>query len=156
MRIDFFAITIGTNLTTLASSGLEISCPASGFPKPTIQWYREGVPVEPSMMLNVDEDTGTLFTMSISYRKRGTFACKASNALGSVSASSFISVLGKKLIFSSLLRWKWVFASNRTCFKSILQKPRQEILHVLTFNKHCWLGRKFVSDFVNSEHTLFL
>ena len=95
LRIDFFAITIGTNLTTLASSGLEISCPATGFPKPSIQWYREGVPLEPGMMLNVDEDTGTLFTLSISHRKGGTFTCKASNALGSDSASSFVTVLGK-------------------------------------------------------------
>lgn len=95
LRIDFFAITIGTNLTTLASSGLEISCPVTGFPKPSIQWYREGVPVEPGMMLNVEEDTGTLFTLSISHRKGGEFTCKASNPLGSDSASSFVTVLGE-------------------------------------------------------------
>lgn len=95
LKIDFFAITIGTNLTTLASSGLEISCPVTGFPKPAIQWYREGVPVEPGMMLSVDEFTGTLFTLSISHRKGGTFTCKASNALGTDSALSFVSVLGK-------------------------------------------------------------
>ena len=99
MRIDFFAITIGTNLTTLASSGLEISCPASGFPTPVIQWYREGVPVQPGMMLNVDKDTGTLFTLSISHRKGGTFTCEASNALGSDSASSVVTVLGMVMLF---------------------------------------------------------
>ena len=47
------------------------------------------------MMLNVDEDTGTLFTLSISHRKGGEFTCKASNPLGSDSASSFVTVLGE-------------------------------------------------------------
>lgn len=51
--------------------------------------------MEPGMTLNVDEVTGTLFTLSISHRKGGTFTCKASNALGTDSASSFVSVLGK-------------------------------------------------------------
>ena len=97
MRIDFFAITVGSNLTTLASSGLEISCPATGFPKPVIRWYREGVPVQSGMMLNVDEDTGILFTLSISHRKGGTFTCEASNTLGSDKASSVIAVLGRNI-----------------------------------------------------------
>ena len=97
MRIDIFAITVGSNLTTLASSGLEISCPATGFPKPVIQWYREGVPVQSGMMLNVDEDTGTLFTLSISHRKGGMFTCEASNTLGSDIASSVITVLGRNI-----------------------------------------------------------
>lgn len=99
MRIDFFAITVGSNLTTLASSGLEISCPVTGFPKPVIQWYREGVPVQSGMMLNVDEDTGTLFTLSISHRKGGMFTCEASNTLGSDRASSVITVLGRNIYF---------------------------------------------------------
>jgi len=47
------------------------------------------------MMLNVDEFTGTLFTLSISHRKGGEFTCKGSNALGTDSASSFVTVLGK-------------------------------------------------------------
>ena len=98
MKIDFFAIKIGSNLTTLASSGLEISCPATGFPKPSIQWYREGSPVQPGMTLNVDEERGTLFTLSISYRKEGTFTCEARNALGSDSASSLVTVLGKTVL----------------------------------------------------------
>lgn len=51
--------------------------------------------MEPGMMLNVDEFTGTLFTLSISHRKGGKFTCKGSNALGSDSASSFLTVLGK-------------------------------------------------------------
>ena len=94
MRIGIFSMSIGSNLTTLASSGVEISCPATGFPKPVIQWYREGVPVESSMMLTIDEDTGTLFTLSISHRKGGTFTCEARNALGSDSVSSHVKVLG--------------------------------------------------------------
>lgn len=98
MNIDIFEIKIGSNLTTLASSGLEISCPTTGFPKPTIQWYREGVPVQLSLMLNVEEDTGTLYSLSISHRKGGRFTCEASNALGSVRASSFITVLGREIL----------------------------------------------------------
>ena len=94
MRIGIFSMTIGSTLTTLASSGVEISCPATGFPKPIIQWYREGVPVESSMMLTIDEDTGTLFTLSISRRKGGTFTCEARNVLGSDSVSSHVKVLG--------------------------------------------------------------
>ncbi|XP_068741513.1 hemicentin-1-like isoform X2 [Montipora capricornis] len=93
MRIDVFSMTVGSNLTTLASPGLEIGCPATGFPKPAIQWYREGTPVKLSMMLNVDEDTGTLFILSISHRKGGTYTCVATNVLGSDSASSLITVL---------------------------------------------------------------
>ena len=95
MAIDFLAITIGSNLTTLANSGLEISCPTTGFPKPFIQWYRDGNPVQPGMMLNVDQETGSLFTLSISYRKGGTFTCEARNALGSDRASSFLAVRGE-------------------------------------------------------------
>ena len=49
------------------------------------------------MMLNVDEDTGTLFTLSISHRKGGEFTCIASNALGLDSASSFVTVLGENV-----------------------------------------------------------
>lgn len=94
MRIGIFSMTIGSNLTTLASSGVEISCPATGFPKPVIQWYRKDVPVESSMMLTIDEDTGTLFTLSISRRKGGTFICEARNVLGSDSVSSHVKVLG--------------------------------------------------------------
>lgn len=93
--INFFSITIGSNLTALASSGMEIFCPATGFPKPVIKWYREGVPVQSGMMLNVDESTGTLFTLSISHRKGGTFTCEASNTLGTDRASSLITVLGR-------------------------------------------------------------
>lgn len=101
MRIDIFSMTIGSNLTTLASSGVEISCPATGFPKPVIQWYREGVPVRSSMMLTIDEDTGTLFTLSISHRKGGTFTCEARNVLGSKSVSSHVIVLGMRMDISS-------------------------------------------------------
>ena len=94
MEIDFFTITIGSNLTTLASSGLEIKCPAYGFPKPVIRWYRQGIPVEPGVTLKVDNDTGTLATLSIFHGKGGTFTCKATNVKGSVNASSVVTVLG--------------------------------------------------------------
>lgn len=98
MTIDFLAITVGSNLTTLANSGLEISCPTTGFPKPSIQWYRHGNPVQPSMMLTVDQETGSLFLLSISYRKGGMFTCEASNALGSDRASSLVTVRGENRI----------------------------------------------------------
>lgn len=98
MAIDFLAITVGSNVTTLADSGLEISCPTSGFPKPFIQWYRHGNPVQPGMMLTVDQETGSLFILSISYRKGGMFTCEASNALGSDRASSLVAVRGENRI----------------------------------------------------------
>ena len=117
MRIDVFSMTVGSNLTTLASPGLEIGCPATGFPKPVIQWYREGTPVKLGMMLNVDEGTGTLFILSISHRKGGTYTCVATNVLGSDSASSLITVLGMKIdIFLRFLPILWSYISYLLCF----------------------------------------
>ena len=95
LRVKHVAITIGSALTIMASSGIEVLCPAAGFPKPTIKWYRNDMLLSSGMEMVIDSESGKLTLVSISHRKSGTFTCVASNVLGNASASSEIRIVSE-------------------------------------------------------------
>ncbi|MFT7797234.1 ADAMTS-like protein 3 isoform X1 [Arapaima gigas] len=76
------AVRRGVNLTLL--------CPVSGFPLPNVTWGRAEAPLTRNAVPQAD---GSLLLHNASDRDIGTYACSASNALGTSVASSRIRVI---------------------------------------------------------------
>ena len=66
-----------------ANSVASIRCQASGFPPPTIVWSRGFIPL-PQSRTTITKN-GTLIIVNFGPLDSGTYQCKASNKLGSVS-----------------------------------------------------------------------
>ena len=73
------------------NSAVSLSCLAIGFPKPDITWSRRGASL-PQGRTNVIN--GTLNISNFNSEDYGTYQCKATNKLGSVTALSMLP--GKK------------------------------------------------------------
>ena len=91
-------LTIGATLTALAGSRVQLSCPADGFPKPSISWQRNGEALETS-----DESGDSLVITKLRVGDQGIYTCTATNVFGFDSSSSSYTVLGKATIYKYIL-----------------------------------------------------
>uniref|UniRef100_A0A4W5K4F7 Immunoglobulin superfamily member 9B n=1 Tax=Hucho hucho TaxID=62062 RepID=A0A4W5K4F7_9TELE len=77
---------------------ITLSCVASGNPKPSISWIREGEPVEDSDKYKVSD--GSLTVLSVSRKDRGAYTCRAYSIQGEVVHTTRLLVQGPPFIVS--------------------------------------------------------
>uniref|UniRef100_A0A8C7CL77 Immunoglobulin superfamily member 9B n=1 Tax=Oncorhynchus kisutch TaxID=8019 RepID=A0A8C7CL77_ONCKI len=77
---------------------ITLSCVASGNPKPSVSWIREGEPVEDSDKYKVSD--GSLAVLSVSRKDRGAYTCRAYSIQGEVVHTTRLLVQGPPFIVS--------------------------------------------------------
>ena len=77
-------------------------CKAQGAPRPTYQWYKDGVILASSSSYSIDNVGGALTINTLDASFTGQYSCVATNqiqgqagALGSVTSSANLSAIGK-------------------------------------------------------------
>lgn len=79
---------IGSDLKVLAGNTIELLCDATGVPKPTLTWKKDGTILRWS--------GSSLLVNNIRVRDSGLVTCEARNYLGIDMKTSQITVVGKK------------------------------------------------------------
>jgi hypothetical protein len=87
-------MTVGDNITALTNTPISIDCPASGIPKPTITWRRNGQPIIAGDRFVVHEN-GTLSIKEANKGDKGRYTCTTENSEGEDSKSSNVGIVGK-------------------------------------------------------------
>ena len=87
------SVQIGTRITLLPGVRLEITCPVSGIPEPSISWLRQGQQITTSGRFLVENDTLIIRTTALS--DRGSFTCAANNTLGRTTSSTMVDITGE-------------------------------------------------------------
>uniref|UniRef100_A0A1A8CTU0 receptor protein-tyrosine kinase n=2 Tax=Nothobranchius kadleci TaxID=1051664 RepID=A0A1A8CTU0_NOTKA len=82
-----------TNQDVNSSSTLVMACYASGVPQPYIMWFKNGVKVEESPGVSLQED-GTLIIERVKKDDEGVYECVAQNVEGFAKTSAVVTVLG--------------------------------------------------------------
>uniref|UniRef100_A0A8C8E401 Neural cell adhesion molecule L1 n=1 Tax=Oryzias sinensis TaxID=183150 RepID=A0A8C8E401_9TELE len=83
-----------TNLILAPDEGGRLVCRANGKPKPTIQWFVDGEPLEGSNSVRHREMLGdTIIFRSVEIGSSAVYQCNASNQHGYLLANAFVSVL---------------------------------------------------------------
>ena len=80
------------SLTTIEGNNASLPCSASGIPKPTITWYKNGQALDSA---NYDADSGMLTLNNIHFADQGVYKCEARNFLGFDSATVELFVQGR-------------------------------------------------------------
>uniref|UniRef100_A0A8C7XR93 receptor protein-tyrosine kinase n=1 Tax=Oryzias sinensis TaxID=183150 RepID=A0A8C7XR93_9TELE len=83
-----------TNQDVNSSSTLVMACYALGVPRPHILWYKNGVLVEESPGVTLEED-GTLVIERVKKEDEGLYECVAQNIEGFAKTSAVVTVLGE-------------------------------------------------------------
>jgi hypothetical protein len=114
-------VPVTTNITSEnqrfpTNAEVVIPCVVEGFPAPQVQWYKDGVPLNPSDRIYVAEDH-RLSIQQATKADSGTYQCEAANAYSKSSSSITILVDGEFLgldfcgeVF--IVRFRNVFASQ--------------------------------------------
>ena len=71
---------------------MELPCVASGYPLPTYQWTKDGVPVTPGDSRSLRG--GNLLLSNVQLENAGRYDCEAVNDLGAVSTTRNVIVRG--------------------------------------------------------------
>nr|XP_032812408.1 vascular endothelial growth factor receptor 1 isoform X1 [Petromyzon marinus] len=85
------------NLSAMAlnvSDSLRLECSASGRPRPTITWFKDGRPLTPGTAVRLSESGSVLSIDRVKEEDSGVYMCYASNRLGEKSTSTIVSVHG--------------------------------------------------------------
>jgi hypothetical protein len=88
-------ITVGDNITALTGTEISIHCPATGIPKATTTWLKDGQTLRKGNRA-VILSNGTLVIKNASLRERGRYTCTAKNVDGEDSKTSTVDVVGKE------------------------------------------------------------
>jgi len=88
--------TIGSPISLLSGSGLQIKCPVTGLPAPAVSWQVDGRRLIASLGVLIDNVNHVL---TINKLNRGhsnrLISCSAVNTLGAARASSKLTVTGE-------------------------------------------------------------
>ena len=83
------AFAVGSDITVLTQTRVNITCAVDGLPKPKITWLKDGKPIA--------AETGNSLEMTVSaVDDAGQVTCLAQNMVGNATLSSDIDVVGKK------------------------------------------------------------
>lgn len=82
----------------LAGSWIELTCNVTGYPKPSVSWFREGVPLNTSLPRYVILPSGSLRILGVALSDSGIYSCEASNPLGNARHPVELSVQSKTII----------------------------------------------------------
>ncbi|KAM9376655.1 vascular endothelial growth factor receptor kdr-like isoform 2-T2 [Pholidichthys leucotaenia] len=75
-----------------SSNTLVLTCYASGVPIPIITWHKNGVPVEESTGVTLEEN-GKLVIRRVKKDDEGLYECIATNSEGTIKTSAFVTVI---------------------------------------------------------------
>ncbi|XP_053514946.1 ADAMTS-like protein 3 isoform X3 [Artibeus jamaicensis] len=81
---------VGGTLKAALGADVTIHCPVRGVPRPTVRWVKRGGPLGDNVSVLVN---GSLWLQNVSLENRGTYVCRATNALGKVTATSALHLL---------------------------------------------------------------
>ncbi|XP_038601048.1 LOW QUALITY PROTEIN: hemicentin-2 [Tachyglossus aculeatus] len=79
-------------VTAIAGDSLALPCHATGSPAPTVQWLRNGRPVEEQAGMKVSPDGTTLQFGQVQIEHAGPYACQAGNEAGTAGAEVELTV----------------------------------------------------------------
>lgn len=82
-------------MSIIEGRDLVLTCPVEGVPLPTTTWFFNGLPVETSDTLQIDEVTGNLKIIEMTPEDDGVYTCVATNIAGEASEDSYTTVLGR-------------------------------------------------------------
>ena len=86
---------IGGNVSVIEGRDLLLRCPVEGVPLPSTSWLFNGLPVEVSDTLQIDEITGNLKITEMTPDDGGMYTCVATNIAGETKEISFTTVIGE-------------------------------------------------------------
>ena len=115
---------IGDNMTALTDTNITIQCHASGAPKPTVTWLKNGQKIRIDSKYAVQDD-GSLIIRGTDKGDTARYSCIAESATGKDSASSVVMVAGELNIIGISLQ-----LVTRTCYRVI---PVMHHLDLQTF-----------------------
>ena len=82
------------NTTVVQNNNVELSCQATGSPKPSITWHKKGGGQMPASYSVVN---GNLQIIGVKKSEEGFYVCTASNVLGFQQAEAKMTVNGDKM-----------------------------------------------------------
>lgn len=82
-------VSVGSDVTVLTQTRVNVTCEVSGVPKPTITWLKDDKQVE-------SEENDYLVLIIRNVEDAGQVTCHAKNLAGNASLSTNIDVTGKK------------------------------------------------------------
>ena len=82
-------VSVGSDVTVLTQTRVNVTCEVSGVPKPTITWLKDDKQVE-------SEENDYLVLIIRNVEDAGLVTCHAKNLAGNASLSTNIDVTGKK------------------------------------------------------------
>ncbi|XP_070140214.1 roundabout homolog 2 isoform X3 [Drosophila kikkawai] len=80
------------NQTLPIKSLATLQCKAIGLPSPTISWYRDGIPVQPSSKLNITTSGDLIISDLDRQQDQGLYTCVASSRAGKSTWSGFLRI----------------------------------------------------------------
>lgn len=80
------------NQTLPIKSLATLQCKAIGLPSPTISWYRDGIPVQPSSKLNITTYGDLIISDLDRQQDQGLYTCVASSRAGKSTWSGFLRI----------------------------------------------------------------
>ncbi|KAH8293237.1 hypothetical protein KR018_000965, partial [Drosophila ironensis] len=80
------------NQTLPIKSLATLQCKAIGLPNPTISWYRDGIPVQPSTKLNITTAGDLIISDLDRQQDQGLYTCVASSRAGKSTWSGFLRI----------------------------------------------------------------
>ena len=86
-------MTIGDNVTALASTNITIQCSTSGVPIPTVTWAKDGEEIPSDGRYTVQDDSSLLISEA-GEEDSGRYTCNAESVAGKNSASSSVKIAG--------------------------------------------------------------
>ncbi|XP_076815681.1 papilin-like isoform X1 [Clavelina lepadiformis] len=94
---------------TLVSARLggfaRISCPAEGYPKPTVRWFKNGLEIGPDNLrssVHLDEERTALIFVLVDHQDAGSYVCSASNGVSDPQQRTIrLTILSETLRFRS-------------------------------------------------------
>ena len=82
-------------MTILEGRNLLLRCPVEGVPTPSTRWLFDGIPVQVSDTLQIDDDTGDLKIIEMTQDDVGEYSCVATNIAGETVEVSYTTVIGE-------------------------------------------------------------
>ena len=96
-------VTVGSDVTVLTLSRVNITCVVSGIPKPSITWLRDGE--------QLDTEEGSFLVLSIQdVRDAGKITCQAENMAGKAALSTIMNVIGREKRRIYIMNFECTFA----------------------------------------------
>lgn len=93
--IQMNRVKIGPNFSILEGLPLYLYCPITGYPKPTLSWYRNSKPIK--------FNGPTLFIGSTSPKDQGNYSCLGENSVGKQEISFSVIILVPPTMINSVL-----------------------------------------------------